>query len=157
MSKTLVGGFAGIRMTRRGGIVTRSLLLVLFMVLAAVPVTAFAAANAAASLLGTWVQDDAGPVLTYRRVYRFNRDGTYEFLFTVRNTGSTAQRVLVRERGRYGLRGDLLVITPQPGQARWQPGVARSFPWRVERDPYVGDLKLVLVLPGGILDVFYRP
>lgn len=55
MSKTLVGGFAGIRMTRRGGIVTRSLLLVLFMVLAAVPVTAFAAANAAASLLGTWV------------------------------------------------------------------------------------------------------
>ncbi len=157
MSTTLVGGF-GIRMTRRsarGGLVTPSLLLALLMVLAAVPVTALAAADAAAALLGTWVQDDAGPVLTHRRVYRFNRDGTYEFLFTVRNTGSTAQRVLVRERGRYGLRGGLLVITPQPGQARWQPGVARSFPWRVERDS-IGDLRLVLVLPGGILDVFYR-
>ncbi|MDR7554134.1 MAG: hypothetical protein QN157_00865 [Armatimonadota bacterium] len=90
-------------------------------------------------------------------MYRFNRDGTYEFLFTVRNTGSTAQRVLVQERGRYALRGDLLVITPQPGQARWQPGVARAFPWRVERHPGVGELWLVLVLPDGILDVYYRP
>lgn len=125
------------------------------MVLAAAPATAFAAPSATAALLGTWVQDDAGPVLTYQRVYRFNCDGTYEFLFTVRNTGSTAQRVLVRERGRYALRGDLLVITPLSGQARWQPGLARSFPWRVERDAYVGDLRLVL--PDGILDVYYRP
>lgn len=136
---------------------TRSLLLSLLMVVTAAPARAFGAANTAAPLLGMWVQDDAGPVLTHRRVYRFNRDGTYEFLFTVRNTGSTAQRVLVRERGRYALRGDLLVITPQSGQARWQPGVARSFPWRVERDPGVGGLRLVLVLPDGILDVYYRP
>lgn len=159
MRTTCTCGCPGILRTRRrasGGIVTRFLLLALVAVLAAVPAAAFAAANAAA-LLGTWVQDDMGPVLTYRRVYRFNRDGTYEFLFTVRNTGSTAQRVLVRERGRYALRGDVLVITPQLGQVRWQRGVARSFPWRVERDRAGGDLRLVLVLPDGILDVFYRP
>lgn len=136
---------------------TRSLLLAVSMVLAAAPARALAGGTAPASLLGTWLQDDAGPLLTHRRVYRFNRDGTYEFLFTVRNTGTTAQRVLLRERGRYAPRGDLLVITPQSGQARWRPGVAREFPWRVERDPGARDLRLVLVLPDGILDVYYRP
>jgi hypothetical protein len=113
-------------------------------------VIAAAGANPLAALLGTWVQDQAGPVLTYERVLRFRPDGSYEFLFTARNTGSTARRVLVRERGRFTVQGDRLVFTPQSGPRR-------AFPWRVERDPAVGDVRLVLVMPDGILDVYYRP
>lgn len=108
-----------------------------------------AGANPLAALVGTWVQDQAGPILTHERVLRFRPDGSYEFLFTVRNTGSTARRVLVRERGRFTVQGDRLVFTPQSGPRR-------AFPWRVERDPSVGDVRLVLVMPDGILDVYYR-
>jgi len=112
--------------------------------------TAAAGAPPPAALLGTWVQDQVGPVLTHERVLRFGPDGSYEFLFTVRNTGSTARRVLVHERGRFAVQGDRLVFTPRSGPRR-------AFPWRVGRDPYVGDVRLVLVMPDGILDVYYRP
>jgi hypothetical protein len=85
-----------------------------------------AEANPLAALMGTWVQDQEGPILTYERVLRFRPDGSYEFL-----------------------QGDRLVFTPQSGPRR-------AFPWRVERDPSVGDVRLVLVMPDGILDVYYR-
>jgi hypothetical protein len=110
---------------------------------------AAAGATPLAALVGTWVQDQEGPILTYERVLRFRPDGSYEFLFTVRNTGSTTRKVLVRERGRFTVQGDRLVFTPQSGPRR-------AFPWRVERDPSVGDVRLVLVMPDGILDVYYR-
>lgn len=102
-----------------------------------------------AALLGTWVQDQVGPVLTYERVLRFRPDGSYEFLFTMRNTGSTARTVLVHERGRFTVQGGRLIFAPRSGPRR-------AFPWRVDRDPSVGDVRLVLVMPDGILDVYYR-
>jgi hypothetical protein len=101
------------------------------------------------ALLGVWVQDDTGPVLTSRKRYHFKPDGSYEFVFTSRNTGSLEEKVLVREEGRFAVEANRLTISPKAGRPR-------SFPWRVERDPYVGDVRLVLVLPDGTLDVYYR-
>jgi len=103
----------------------------------------------ATALLGVWVQDDTGPILTSRKRYHFKPDGSYEFVFTSRNTGSLEEKVLVREKGRFAVEGNRLTISPENGRPR-------SFPWRVERDPYVGDVRLVLVLPDGTLDVYYR-
>jgi hypothetical protein len=106
--------------------------------------------NIPSSLLGTWVQDDTGPVATYRKAYEFRPDGSYEFVFTVRNRGSVDQTVLVREDGSFAVQGDRLVISPRSGPAR-------AFPWRVDRDPYTGDVRLVMLLPDGTWDVFFRP
>ncbi len=50
----------------------------------------------ATALLGVWVQDDTGPAFTSRKRYHFKPDGSYEFVFTSRNTGSLQQNVLVR-------------------------------------------------------------
>ncbi|MER3513397.1 MAG: hypothetical protein C4310_02515 [Chloroflexota bacterium] len=102
-----------------------------------------------AALLGVWVQDDSGPVLTYRRRYQFKPDGSYEFVFTSRNTGSLEKTVLVKEEGTFTAEAGRLTLSPNTGPAR-------SFPWRIEKDPYVGDTRLVLVLPDGILDIYYR-
>ncbi len=103
----------------------------------------------ATALLGVWVQDDTGPVLTSRKRYHFKPDGSYEFVFTSRNTGSLQQNVLVREEGTFTAEANRLTISPKAGRPR-------SFPWRVEKDPYVGDVRLVMVLPDGTLDVYYR-
>ncbi|RIH88520.1 hypothetical protein Mterra_00982 [Calidithermus terrae] len=101
------------------------------------------------ALLGVWVQDDTGPVLTSRKRYHFKPDGSYEFVFTSRNTGSREEKLLVREEGRFTVEAGRLTISPRAGRSR-------SFPWRVEKDPYVGDVRLVMVLPDGTLDVYYR-
>lgn len=102
------------------------------------------------SLLGVWVQDDVGPVLTYRRASDFRPDGSYGFVFTVRNTGAMDQAILVQEEGKFAIEGDLLVISSQ-----FRPDGA--FPWRTDQDPYVGDVRLVMILPDGTWDVFFRP
>lgn len=88
-------------------------------------------------------------MLTQERVYRFNADGTYLFMSTARNTGSIDRRTLVRQSGKFTVSGNRLVIAPRGG-------TARTYPWRIEKDPYVGDLRLVLVLPNGTLDIYYR-
>ncbi len=100
-------------------------------------------------LLGTWVQDQTGPVLTYRRLYRFNADSSFELVVTSRRTGSLAEEVLARDRGRFSIREGCLALLPASGA----PTVS---PWRVERDPYVGDTQLVLIPPDGTRDVYYR-
>ncbi|MDQ7843147.1 MAG: hypothetical protein QN141_02255 [Armatimonadota bacterium] len=126
--------------------------VIMFLVWVSAELTSGMAAAGApppAALLGIWVQDQVGPVLTYERVLRFSPDGSYEFLFTVRNRGATARTVLVRERGRFTVQGGRLTFIPRSGPRR-------AFPWRVDRDPYVGDVRLVLVMPDGILDVYYR-
>jgi hypothetical protein len=102
------------------------------------------------SLLGVWIQDDIGPVLTYRRAYDFRPDGSYEFVFTVRNTGAIEQTILAHEEGTFAVEGDVLMISSQ-----FRPDGA--FPWRVDKDPYVGDVRLVMLLPDGTWDVFFRP
>lgn len=102
------------------------------------------------ALLGPWVQDDMGPVATYRRTYHFRPDGSYEFVFTVRPAGGGEQKILAREDGTFRVRGGRLVIAPRSGPAR-------AFPWSVDRNPDVGDVRLVLLRPDGTADVFFRP
>ncbi len=101
------------------------------------------------TLLGVWVQDDAGPILIYRKRYHFKPDGSYEFVFTSRNTGSLEETMLVKEEGTFTAEASRLTISPKTRPAR-------SFPWRIEKDPYVGDIRLVMVLPDGTLDIYYR-
>lgn len=100
-------------------------------------------------LLGVWVQDNTGPVLTHRRRYQFMPDSTFELVVTSRPTGSLAETVLHRDRGRFSIRQGCLVLLPIAG-------VATTVPWRVARDPYVGDLQLRLGRPDGTSDIFYR-
>lgn len=103
-----------------------------------------------ARLVGTWVQDETGPVLTYRRVFRLEADGRYGFMVTSRNTGSVEETIVAQEDGTFVARGKRLKFSPRFGEPR-------TFRWRIETDPYVGDTRLVLVLPDGTLDVYYRP
>ncbi len=124
-------------------------LLIALILLSSIYPSAILAGSPAATLVGTWIQEEMGPVLTHERVYRFNADGTYVFMFTARNTGSIDRRTLVRQSGKFRVSGDRLVIAPKGG-------TARTYLWRVEKDPYVGDLRLVLVLPNGTLDIYYR-
>ena len=100
-------------------------------------------------LLGTWVQDNTGPVLTHRRRYEFMPDSTFELVITSRPTGSLAEKLLHRERGRFSIREGCLVLLPVSG-------APTTVPWRVARDPYVGDLQLMLSRRDGTFDVFYR-
>ena len=100
-------------------------------------------------LLGTWAQDNTGPVLTHRRRYEFMADSTFEYVITSRPTGSLAEKVLHRERGHFSMREGCLVLLPVSG-------APTTVSWRVARDPYVGDLQLVLSRPDGTSDVFYR-
>lgn len=115
------------------------------MLVAALP--AIAAGNSAA-LVATWVQDETGPVLVHARRYKFNADGSYEFTFTSRSRGSTDEKLLAREVGTFRVEGERLLISPKSGKPR-------AFPWRVEKDRYVGNLQLVMVLPDGNLDIYY--
>ena len=101
------------------------------------------------ALLGVWIQDDTGPVLSYRRAFYFRPGGYYEFVVTSGNTGSLQQRVLGREEGTFTADGSRLTISPRNGPAM-------SLAWRIEKDPYVGDIRLVIVRPDGMLDVYYR-
>jgi hypothetical protein len=117
----------------------------------ALPAMETSAANttSAAALIGIWVQDDTGPALTYRRRYHFKPDGSYEFVFTSRNTGSLEQKVLAKEGGTFTAEARRLTLAPKAGSAK-------SLPWRIEKDPYVGSIRLVMVLPDGKLDIYYR-
>lgn len=112
--------------------------------------TAPAATSAAAgALVGVWVQDQIGSVLTYSRRFQFNGDGTFVFQHTQRNTGSLQQTVLSQQVGTYRVQGTTLVLSPQGA-----PEQLYSF--RVARDPYVGDVRLQFIQPDATVDVFYR-
>jgi hypothetical protein len=100
------------------------------------------------TLMGTWVQDDTGPVLTMQKRYEFNPDGSYELVWSSRNTGSMDQKIQAREQGTFTADASSLTISPA-GSA------PRSFPWRIETNPYVGNTQLVMVLANGALDVYY--
>jgi hypothetical protein len=102
-----------------------------------------------APLVGAWVQDTTGTVLTTRKRYAFNPDGSYAFVVTSRTTGSLEQNVLVTEDGTFSVDAGRLTLAPPTGPAK-------TFPWRIEPDPYVGGIRLVLVLPDGMLDIYYQ-
>lgn len=108
-----------------------------------------AAPSAPAELLGKWKQDQMGLVVTHERLFDFGADGSYEFLVTSRPTGSTERKPLAREVGKFAVQGDRLVLTRRSGGTK-------TVPFRIERDKYVGDVRLVFVLPDGTLDVYYR-
>jgi hypothetical protein len=100
------------------------------------------------TLVGSWVQDESGPVTTYGRRYQFNADGSYAFVLTSRQTGSIDQRTLAQEEGTFTVDGDRLVISPPIGS----PKVVR---WSIETDKYIGNTQLVMELPNGNRDIYY--
>lgn len=103
-----------------------------------------------APILGVWVQDDTGPGLNYRRRFEFRPDGSYQFLFTSRPTGSMSEQVLTAESGRYSVNGDRLSLSPMAG-------TPSHLGWRIDADPYVGGMRLSVTLPDGTLGIYYRP
>lgn len=100
-------------------------------------------------LVGVWVQDDTGPVLVYGRRYEFKSDGSYQFTFTSRPRGSAQEKLLASEVGRFKVQGARLVLTPKGGKPR-------TLEWKVDKDPYVGDTRLVFPRADGGLDIYYR-
>jgi hypothetical protein len=100
-------------------------------------------------LVGAWVQDETTAIVTYRRRYHFKPDGSYEFAFTSRSTGSMASQTLAEEAGRYESSGNRLVLAPSVGDAKTRR-------WHVERDKYIGNIQLVFETADGSLDIYYR-
>ncbi len=100
------------------------------------------------ALVGTWVQDESGPVVTYGRRYQFKPDGSYEFVLTSRQRGSMDQQAIAREEGTFSVVGERLVISPESG-------IPKAVEWRIEKDKYIGNIQLVMVLPNGNHDIYY--
>jgi hypothetical protein len=110
--------------------------------------TTIAAQTPPVAPVGTWVQDDYGPVVIVRRQYAFKPDGTYELALTTRQRGSMNQTLAALEKGVYRVAANRLVVMPESGAPR-----ART--WRVERDRDTGNIRLVMDLPDGLLDIYY--
>jgi hypothetical protein len=100
------------------------------------------------ALLGSWVQDESGPVTTYSRRYQFNNDGSYEFVLTSRQRGSMNQQALAGEEGTFTVEGDQLVISPTNGNRK-------AVTYSVEKDKFIGNTQLVMTLQDGQRDIYY--
>ena len=101
----------------------------------------------------------SGPFTSSGFMYRFGLDGTYEFSGSMSAGGSG---VSVFERGTVEVVGDRLTLTPSEGSVRQPDGsttgadlTPRIYGWQVMLDP-IGSVTLVLALPDGQMDVFYR-
>jgi hypothetical protein len=101
------------------------------------------------ALVGTWVQDEAGPVTVYARRFEFKPDGSYTFTFTRRAKGSSEERTLAREMGAYRVEeGNRLAMLPKASNPK-------SVGWRIEKDKAIGNAQLVMIQADGKLDVYY--
>lgn len=89
------------------------------------------------SLVGAWTQSDMSS--GSRKEWQFSDDGSYRFLQIVMG------QVVQQEEGTFTAEGRTLTLSPTGG-------AARSVDWVVDRDPYVGDTRLVLA--GN--DIHYR-
>jgi hypothetical protein len=89
-------------------------------------------------LLGVWVQDNYA--IGSRKAYQFNRDGSYAFTVIV------GGQAVEEEEGTFAVEDDTLTLSPNTGSGR-------SLQWTVDKDPAVGDTRLVL----GGSDIYYRP
>ena len=89
-------------------------------------------------LLGMWVQDNYAVGL--RKTYQFNADGSFEF------TVITGGQVVQTEEGTFTAEEGTLTLSPTTGDEN-------STQWIIDKDPAVGDTRLVL----GGSDIYYRP
>jgi hypothetical protein len=97
----------------------------------------------------TWQSQSGYPQI--RRTYVFSADGRYEY--TVGQCESSTQCALVsKESGTAQVEHGVLAVVPQSESADGP----RSWPYAVDRDPVVGDVRLNLALAGGQTDIFYR-
>jgi hypothetical protein len=89
------------------------------------------------SLLGAWVQSDYSS--GSRKTWEFGEDGSYRFMLVA------VGQVVEQEEGTFTSEGATLALTPTNGPER-------SLDWIIDKDPYVGDTRLVL----GGSDIYYR-
>jgi len=105
-------------------------------------------------LVGSWTTeqwlDQSGSQKIVRR-YVFSPEGHYSY--TIAQCQSSTDCVFVaQESGDAQATHGLLAVEPRTAS---QDG-PRSWPYTVDRDPVVGDVRLVLALAGGQTDIFYR-
>src|SRR5262245_50057340 len=84
-----------------------------------------------AVLVGRWVQDEAGPVQTMRKVFTFGSDGTYSYVLIARPPESMSEHVLTEEKGRYSVQADQLALRPASR-------AARTYRLEMPHDPVLG-------------------
>jgi len=95
---------------------------------------------------------DPASSLQIWRFYQFTPDGQYDYTLSLCQSHSecTPQS---HEAGYAQAANGMLTLTPRTGS---QEG-PRTSPYVVDRDPVVGDVRLVFTLPDGAQDIFYRP
>ena len=82
---------------------------------------------------------------------RVSADGRYEY--TVGQCESSTQCALVsKESGAAQVKNGVLAVVPETESADGP----RAWPYVVDRDPVVGDVRLNLALAAGQTDIFYR-
>ena len=107
-------------------------------------------------LVGNWEVNSGTDSTGSQQIWRF-----YEFTATASMTTSWAcagprpglAPTPITRRATPKPRNGRLTLTPQTGS---QQG-PQTWPYVVDRDPVVGDVRLVLTLPDGQMDIFYRP
>ncbi|HEY7043092.1 MAG TPA: hypothetical protein VH419_05430 [Nocardioidaceae bacterium] len=108
-----------------------------------------------AELVGAWETShwlDSTGSQQIKRTYLFSPDGHYDYALGMCQ-GSNDCTIKDRASGDVQAANGMLTLTPQTGS---QQG-PQSWPYVVDRDPVVGDVRLVLTLPDGQEDIFYRP
>ena len=106
-------------------------------------------------LVGNWEvnsgTDSTGSQQIWR-FYEFTADGQYDYKLGLCRS-KTDCTYPDHEAGYAQTANGRLTLTPQTGS---QQG-PQTWPYVVDRDPVVGDVRLVLTLPDGQMDIFYRP
>jgi hypothetical protein len=117
---------------------------------ATVPPVSFAAL--APELVGMWETYASSGTEQIRRTYQFAPDGRYEYTLDVCRS-STDCDPPVQESGYAQSANGILTLAPQTESSEGP----RAWPYVVDRDPVVGDIRLNLTLPDGQIDIFYVP
>ena len=103
-------------------------------------------------LVGTWATEqwlDQSGSQKIVRTYVFTPDGGYQYTIATCRSGDCA--INGQESGYAQAAGGMLSLQPQTDS---QEG-PRGWPYVVDRDPVVGDVRLALTLPDGQTDIFY--
>jgi hypothetical protein len=109
----------------------------------------------ATELVGTWQTShwlDSTGSQQILRTYRFASDGHYDYQLAMCRSGATDCTIQGQESGYAQAVNGMLTLTPQTESQEGR----RTWRYVVDRDPVVGDVRLVLTLPDGDEDIFYR-
>jgi hypothetical protein len=109
----------------------------------------------APELVGTWetyTSLDSSGTQQIRRTFQFAPDGRYEYTLGVCRSSSDCD-LQVEESGYAQSANGILTLAPETESSEGP----RAWPYVVDRDPVVGDVRLNLTLPDGQIDIFYVP